>query len=359
MIGKKELFRASVVVFALAVSTLGFEPTAEATPSCTPSVNNVDTVNNVHFDVLGDCTAVVTGLHNSATTTLQIPRAVSNGVGSYSVTAIGTGAFQTSNLVSVDLSGATALTSIGQQAFDDSGSLITLTLPTSLQSIGEAAFDSIGITNLDLSTLTALTTIGVDAFRRNQQLVNVTLPSSLLSLGDRSFKRTVISPSVNIQFRGSLPAGTVVDPFDSGAVLSYCGAPVTWDSFYSVQSGLCVLAFSTQEGSAVPAQLATYGGQFIAPTAPTRPGYVFSGWVTNAGASTPFAFPASATANQIAYATWTVAPSPSPSASASPADAATDSLASTGGSTAELLVFSMVLLLLGGLITVASRQRRS
>lgn len=351
MIGKKKLFRASVVVFALAVSTLGFESTAQASPSCTPSLNNVDAVNNVHFDVLGDCSAVVTGLDNSAATTLLIPRDVSNGVEIYSVSAIGTGAFQTSNLVSVDLSGATTLTSIGQQAFDDSGSLVNLTLPTSLQSIGEAAFDSIGITNLDLSTLTALTTIGVDAFRRNEQLVNVTLPSSLVSIGDRSFKRTVISPSVNIQFRGSLPAGTPVDPFDSGAVLSYCGAPVTWDSFYTVQSGLCVLTFSTGEGSAIAAQLATFGGQFTAPTSPTRPGYVFSRWVTNAGGSTPFTFPASATANEIAYATWTVAPSPAPTDP--------DSLASTGGLTTELLVFSIVLLLLGSATTVASTRRRN
>ena len=129
------------------------------------------------------------------------------------VTSIGNYAFyDCRSLASLDLSGCTSLTSIGDSAFNSCDVLTSVKLPssvtsigdyafylseklnldlsvcTSLESIGEQAFyDCSSLESLDLSGCTSLTSIGNLAFRSCSGLTSVKLPSSLTSIGNSAF----------------------------------------------------------------------------------------------------------------------------------------------------------------------------
>ncbi len=90
--------------------------------------------------------------------------------------SIGSHAFHSNSLTSIDLSVCGSLKNIGFEAFI-SNALTSVTLPASLSSIGDYAFGSNKLTSIDLSVCSSLKDIGVGAFSDNSGLSSLTLPT--------------------------------------------------------------------------------------------------------------------------------------------------------------------------------------
>ncbi|WEK54567.1 MAG: InlB B-repeat-containing protein [Candidatus Cohnella colombiensis] len=65
------------------------------------------------------------------------------------------------------------------------------------------------------------------------------------------------------------------------------------------------VSFASNSGSAVANQTVSYDGTATQPTAPTRSGYVFSGWYSDAALTTTYNFGAQVRSNITLYAKWT------------------------------------------------------
>ena len=64
------------------------------------------------------------------------------------------------------------------------------------------------------------------------------------------------------------------------------------------------VTFDSQGGSAVDAQQVAYGGYATQPATPTRDGYTFVGWTTDAAGTTPYGFGMPVTGGITLYAKW-------------------------------------------------------
>ena len=64
------------------------------------------------------------------------------------------------------------------------------------------------------------------------------------------------------------------------------------------------VTFDSQGGSAVDAQQVAYGGYATQPATPTRDGYTFAGWTTDAAGTTPYGFGMPVTGGITLYAKW-------------------------------------------------------
>jgi len=118
------------------------------------------------FSVSGSV-AIITGLGTydlGTSSELTIPATVSDAAGTYSVKAIGTGAFSVStSLTSITL--PASLITIGLSAFTACAALTSITLPASLKEIGSGAFTACSaLTSITLPA--SLTTMGSNAFAR-------------------------------------------------------------------------------------------------------------------------------------------------------------------------------------------------
>ena len=88
--------------------------------------------------------------------------------------------------VNLDLSKATRLTSIGDNAFSGYSVLTSISIPSSVTSIGEAAFsDCSGLTSISIPS--SVTSIGEYAFYGCSGLTSISIPSSVTSIGDGAF----------------------------------------------------------------------------------------------------------------------------------------------------------------------------
>ena len=100
------------------------------------------------------------------------------------------GAFTESESNELDLSGASALRTIGKEAFRACNTFTALKLPVNLSEIGEGAFSECYNLEGTLTLPTSLTTIGAEAFYNCKNLTGtLKLPGSLRQLGERAFMR--------------------------------------------------------------------------------------------------------------------------------------------------------------------------
>ena len=121
--------------------------------------------------------ATVEGCDGACPTTLVIP----DTLGGNSVTSIGMGAFEGSDLTSVSI--PNSVTSIGNYAFLNNA-LTTVTIPNSVTSIGYATFEGNDLTTVTIGN--SVTSIGYYAFNGND-LTSVTIPNSVTTIGDSAF----------------------------------------------------------------------------------------------------------------------------------------------------------------------------
>lgn len=112
-------------------------------------------------------------------TNLQLPA---------NLVSLGTGAFsEDSNLTTVDLAPATALATVGSEAFAGDG-LTTLTIPATVQDIGAGAFmTDQQLTTVNFAATSQLATIENSAFMYDTALKSLTLPDSVQTIGDQAF----------------------------------------------------------------------------------------------------------------------------------------------------------------------------
>ena len=167
---------------------------------------------------------------------LTIPSSVYYNGNHYSVTAIGTNAFQFCELTSVSI--PTSVTTIGAYAFYDCTNLYSITIPNSVNYIGECAFwgafnvvyhgsatgspwcarnvnayfeDDFVFTDSTKTIVTGyvgdstvlvipntVTTIALEAFS-GLQITSVTIPGTVTSIGDYAFSGCNSLSSINIQ----------------------------------------------------------------------------------------------------------------------------------------------------------------
>ena len=136
-------------------------------------------------DAWDDATKTLTVNGNPASNAYIGVSDIENLVISDAVTSIGDNAFENCNgLKSVSF--GSSLASIGKEAFASCIKLESVTFPASLQSIGKSAFmqcdalTSVTITN-------GLTSIGQQAFFNCEKLATVTIPNSVASIGMNAF----------------------------------------------------------------------------------------------------------------------------------------------------------------------------
>lgn len=117
--------------------------------------------------------------------TIVIPESVTYQGITYSVTSIGSSAFQDcSGLSSVTI--PNSVSSIGSFAFAQCYGLTSVTIPNSVTSIGQYAFeDCLGLTSVTISN--SLTSIDEGVFDECSGLISVTIPNSVTSIGSSAF----------------------------------------------------------------------------------------------------------------------------------------------------------------------------
>ena len=126
--------------------------------------------------------AIVTGITISGD--IVIPEKITVDGVEYSVTSIGSGAFQDCKAItSVTMP---SVTSIGSQAFTSCSSLTSVDIPL-VTSIGEGAFEY--CSSLTSVTMPLVTSIGDGAFQ-NSPITNLSLQATLTSIGNSCFTET-------------------------------------------------------------------------------------------------------------------------------------------------------------------------
>ena len=113
-----------------------------------------------------------------------------------SVTSIGSRAFsRCTSLTSITI--PDSVTSIGDNAFNGCTSLTSVTIPNSVTSIGERAFyDCTSLTSITIGNSVA--SIGSAAFYGCTSLTTITIPDSVTSIGDSAFRSCTSLTSITI-----------------------------------------------------------------------------------------------------------------------------------------------------------------
>ena len=110
------------------------------------------------------------------------------------VLAIGSNAFESTNLTSVTL--PEGLESIGENAFNCCMNLTTIMLPEGLKSIGEGAFNLCNkLTSMTLPE--GLENLGSEAFYGCERLTSVKLPESFVTIGNNPFQGAPVRISLS------------------------------------------------------------------------------------------------------------------------------------------------------------------
>lgn len=170
--------------------------------SSTAKINSLASFNNFSddtfvYEIIDDTCVRIVDLTTEATLNLievVIPNKASDGLNNYFVTEIGSYAFQgNTQIVSVDLSQATALEVIEDYAFKNCHSLITngISGSSSLKSIGAYAYEGcIELTETGLSSNSEVQIIGNGAFLNCLSLIHTGLSEnySVTTIGNGAFE---------------------------------------------------------------------------------------------------------------------------------------------------------------------------
>lgn len=125
---------------------------------------------------------------------------------------------------------------------------------------------------------------------------------------------SVISQSVSEGDTAIVPdpptrAGHVFEGWYSNAGLSEAynfTTPVMANlTLYAKWTAIYTVTFNSNGGSSVNSQNMEYGGNAMEPAVPTRDGYTFNGWYSDAGLNEAYSFMTSVTGNLTLYAKWT------------------------------------------------------
>jgi len=177
------------------------------------------TINSVVY-TYGGSTASVTGFV-AGITTATIPSTIFVSPNTYNVTSIGNNAFQNcATLISVTI--PNSVTTIGTNAFDSCANLTSVTLPTnasfttiqgftfsgcfalpsitipsSVTSLGNQAFENCGsFTSINIPS--SVTSIGIKTFQGCASVTSVIIPNSVTTIGETAFRSCTLLASVTL-----------------------------------------------------------------------------------------------------------------------------------------------------------------
>ena len=204
------------------------------------------------------------------------------------------------------------LTYLGNYAFFGAAKLKSITLPSTLTTIGLAAFDECaGLT--DITIPSDVKTIKEAAFSGCTGLINVTIPDKVETLGQDVFEGCTQLTSINIpksvksmgaEMFGYCDALTCIT-FEPGSNLTYVATNGSWELFTNTSSELKVYCepglksklsgrgvpderiitsvdVTLVDGDTITPKKIAYGANIAALGTPTKQGYTFTGWYTDA-----------------------------------------------------------------------------
>ena len=247
--------------------------------------------------------------------------------------SIGEGAFE-NNQIAGDVTVPAGLERLGNGAFRGN-SISSVSLPDSISVIPNGLFDRNKLTEVSLPS--SVVTVEPWAFGENS-ISKLTLPNSLKRLEAVAFARNsltevTIPASVDvlqggvfganpnlttIVFEGNAPQG-VVNASGNGSfgtadgktvhihrsATGFATPPELWEG-YSLQYLENYVSFDTQGGSVVPRQTVEYGKTATTPASPSRSGFGFTGWFTDAQSTHAYDFSTPVTDNVTLYAGWSL-----------------------------------------------------
>ena len=155
-------------------------------------------VDGIYYNITDETsrTVEVTYGENKYTGNVIIPSTVTYNSVAYSVTGIGSYAFNyCTSLTSITI--PNSVTSIGNNAFSHSDGLTEITIPNSVTYIGSYAFEYCdGLTEITIPN--SVTYIEKRAFMYCTGLTSVTIPNSVTSIGGRAFQECTSLTSITI-----------------------------------------------------------------------------------------------------------------------------------------------------------------
>ena len=188
------------------------------------------------------------------------------------------------------------LTTIGIAAFDECAGLTDITIPSNVKTIKEGAFSGCtGLINVTLSD--NLETLGQGVFRVCPQLTSIHIPKSVKSMGAEMFgycdALTCITfePGSNLTYVGGSDGGWNLFTRTSPELKVYCELGLK-----SKLSGrgvpderiITTVDVTLVDGDKSEPKKIDYGAKIAALGTPTKQGYTFTGWYTDADCKTRY-----------------------------------------------------------------------
>lgn len=201
-----------------------------------------------------------------------------------SVTSIGNYAFyNTDHLVSLSI--PNSVTSIGERAFYYCDNLASIELSNTLTKLSRGLFSFCSLTSVEIPN--SVTVIEEYAFAQCSHLTSVAIGNGVASIGNQAFNSgTVTSLTILATTPPSGGAGSGVNAGNctlyvpAEAVEAYSNA-VWWEDFKQIKAigdGIYTVNFMSWNGQLLARRFVESGHAAVAPTAPTREGYTFTGW---------------------------------------------------------------------------------
>lgn len=188
------------------------------------------------------------------------------------------------------------LTTIGLAAFDECAGLTDITIPSDVKTIKEGAFGGTGLTSVTIPD--KVETLGQGVFKNCTQLTSINIPKSVKSMGAEMF--------------GYCDALTCIT-FEPGSNLTYVATNGSWELFTDTSSELKVYCepglksklsgrgvpderiittvdVTLVDGDTITPKKIAYGAKITAldKDKPTKQGYTFTGWYTDADCKTRY-----------------------------------------------------------------------
>ena len=202
--------------------------------------------------------------------------------------------FGAAKLKSITLPGT--LTTIGLGAFDGCAGLTDITIPSNVKTIKEGAFGGTGLISVTIPD--KVETLGQGVFENCTQLTSIHIPKSVKSMGAEMF--------------GYCDALTCIT-FEPGSNLTYVATNGSWELFTNTSSELKVYCepglksklsgrgvpderiittvdVTLVDGDTITPKKIAYGAKITAldKDEPTKQGYTFTGWYTDADCKTRY-----------------------------------------------------------------------